>query len=203
MVDVSAVAADLYGDAFESISRYVDILAGDGVTWGLIGPREIDRLWGRHILNSAAVSGVIPPGATLVDVGSGAGLPGIPLAILRPDLQITLLEPLLRRFDFLTHNVEKLGITNVEVVRGRAEDHRRRYEVVTARALAPLPKLVGWCAPLLAGNGVLLALKGERAAVELAEAAADLRNHHLDGEVISVRAHQLADPTSVVRLTRS
>ncbi len=203
MVDEQALAAEIFGDRFESISRYVDILASDGVTWGLIGPREVDRLWGRHILNSVALSGLIPEGASLVDVGSGAGLPGLPLAILRPDLHITLLEPLLRRFDFLTHNVEKLGITRVGVVRGRAEDHRHDYDVVTARAVAPLPKLIGWCAPLVGPRGVLLALKGERAASELAGSTVELRQQRLTGEVLSVRAHQTAEPTSVVRLTRS
>ena len=106
----------------------------------------------------------------MVDVGSGAGLPGIPLAILRPDLEMTLLEPLLRRVNFLTHTVEKLGITNVQVVRDRAEDHHERYDVVTARAVAPLPRLMTWCLPLMKSGGVLLALKGQRAETELAEA---------------------------------
>ena len=116
---------ELYGASVASIERYVDILLSAGAEWGLIGPRETDRVWDRHILNSAALSELIEPDLSVVDVGSGAGLPGIPLALLRPDVGVTLLEPLLRRSTFLTQTVDELGITNrVSVVRGRAEDHR-------------------------------------------------------------------------------
>ena len=157
------VAQALYQDHYPAISKYVDILASTGIEWGVIGPREIDRLWDRHVLNGAALADLLPHGSTVVDVGSGAGIPGIPLAVLRPDLQVTLLEPLLRRFNFLTQTVENLGITNTSVVRGRAEEHTARYDVVTARALAPLGRLVEWCDPLRARHGVILALKGRSA----------------------------------------
>ena len=196
------VARELYGAQFPLLNRYVDILGSTGVTWGLLGPREADRLWDRHILNSAALSGLIRPGSAVADVGSGAGLPGIPLAILRPDLRITLLEPLLRRFTFLTQTVEELQIVDrVEVVRSRAEDHYQTYDVVVARALAPLDRLIGWCNPLRAPGGVILALKGTSAADELAAAKYELEAAQLDAEVLTVRAHPDAEPATVVRLS--
>lgn len=126
----------------------------------------------------------------MADVGSGAGLPGIPLALYRPDLSVTLLESLLRRSEFLSLAVDELSLgARVRVVRGRAEEHRERYEVVTARAVAPLGKLVGWCLPLLDRGGALLALKGATAAAELAEASPALRKARVIGEV-----HELAVP---------
>lgn len=196
------VAHELYGAQFPLLNRYVDILGSTGVTWGLLGPREADRLWDRHILNSAALSGLIRPGSAVADVGSGAGLPGIPLAILRPDLRITLLEPLLRRSTFLTQTVEELQIVDrVEVVRSRAEDHHQTYDVVVARALAPLDRLIGWCNPLRAPGGVILALKGTSAADELAAAKYELEAAQLDAEVLTVRAHPDAEPATVVRLS--
>src|SRR5919202_3232006 len=132
-------AAEVFGDRLDQASRYVDILLNRGIEWGLVGPREGPRLWERHILNSAALSDLVPQGSSVADVGSGAGLPGIPLAILRPDLRVDLVEPLLRRVTFLTQAVDELGITDrVTVVRARAEDHRGAYDVVVARALAPL-----------------------------------------------------------------
>jgi len=198
---VSARAA-VFGPQLESASRYVDILAGRGIEWGLIGPRERERLWDRHILNSAALADLVPHGSSVVDVGSGAGLPGIPLAIARPDLRIDLLEPLLRRTNFLTQAVDELGITNrVRVVRGRAEDHRERYDVVVSRALAPLERLVRWCDPLRAPGGSILALKGRTAGDELAAATRLLAARRLTGEVLSVRAHPSVEPTTVIRLT--
>ena len=148
------IAREVFGESYDAASRYVDILSSRGVDWGLIGPREVDRLWSRHLLNSVAMANLIAPSATLLDVGSGAGLPGIPLAILRPDLKVTLLEPLLRRANFLTEAVDELGLQEtVTVVRGRAEDHRQTYQVVTGRAVAALPKLLGWCLPLVAPKG--------------------------------------------------
>ena len=158
-----AFVGEVFGDTEKTIRRYVDILASRGIDWGLIGPREAPRLWDRHVLNSVAIASLLPPDSSVVDVGSGAGLPGIPLSILRPDLRITLLEPLLRRSEFLSLAVTELGLADrVAVVRGRAEEHRATYDVVTGRAVAPLPKLLGWCWPLVAPDGVLLALKGER-----------------------------------------
>ena len=151
------------------MARYAELLAGPGVERGLIGPREVERLWDRHLLNCGAAAELVPPGSDVVDVGSGGGLPGLVLAIARPDLSMILLEPLLRRTVFLSECVEKLGLHNVEVRRGRAEEWAGRLaaEVVTARAVAPLEKLVGWCLPLLAPGGRMLALKGEAAAAEL------------------------------------
>jgi 16S rRNA (guanine527-N7)-methyltransferase len=196
------VACELYGAQFPLLNRYVDILASTGVTWGLLGPREADRLWDRHVLNSAALSGLIAADSAVVDVGSGAGLPGIPLALLRPDLRITLIEPLLRRSTFLTQTVMELGIADrVEVVRSRAEDHHQTYGVVVARALAPLDRLIGWCNPLRAPDGVILALKGSSAADELASARQALESAQLEAEVVKARAHPDAEPATVVRLS--
>ncbi len=176
-------------------------LATTGVEWGLIGPLEGDRLWDRHILNSAALADLIPTGSRVVDVGSGAGLPGIPLAILRSDLEVTLLEPLLRRATFLTHNVDDLGITSrVRVVRSRAEDHREQYDIVLARAVAPLGRLLTWCNPLRSGDGAILALKGRSAQDEVRSAGKILKAERLTAEVLSVRATPDSEPTTVVRV---
>lgn len=195
-------AAEVFGQHFESAKRYVDILATRGMEWGLLGPREESRLWDRHLLNSVALADLIPDGSTVADVGSGAGLPGLPLAILRPDLEVDLVEPLLRRATFLGEAVDELGLGGrVRVVRGRAEDHRQTYDAVVARAVAPLDRLVGWCAPLRAADGQLLALKGQSAEQEMAKAASVLRRHRLVGEVLAVRAHPAVEPTTVVRLT--
>jgi len=197
----SEIARQLYRDQFPLINRYVDILRLTAVVWGLLGPREADRLWDRHILNSAALSGLIAADSAVADVGSGAGLPGIPLAILRPDIRMTLIEPLLRRSTFLTQTVEELGITDqVTVVRSRAEDHRQSYDVVAARALAPLNRLIGWCNWLRAPDGVILALKGASTNDEILAANRELAVAQLDAEVLLVRAHPEADPATVVRL---
>lgn len=147
-VEGAELAAVIYGDKYSTIKQYVDILTSTGITWGLLGPREADRVWERHVLNCVALESVVPVGASLVDVGSGAGLPGLPIAIARPDLEVTLLEPLLRRYTFLTETVEALGLGDrVRVERGRAEDCDETFDVVTARAVAPLDRLLGWCTP--------------------------------------------------------
>lgn len=167
----------------------------------MIGPREVDRLWPRHVLNSAAISQLIGPESTVLDVGSGAGLPGIPLAILRPDLAVTLLEPLLRRANFLSEVVDELGLgERVTVVRGRAEEQHGRYQVVTCRAVAALPKLLTWCLPLVSPRGQLLAMKGESAEQELLDVQGTLRSRRLTGEVLSVSADPEVEPTWVVRI---
>ncbi|HEU4908705.1 MAG TPA: 16S rRNA (guanine(527)-N(7))-methyltransferase RsmG [Propionibacteriaceae bacterium] len=195
------IARQVYTDQFPLINRYVDILQSTAVAWGLLGPREADRLWDRHILNSAALSGLLAPDSAVADVGSGAGLPGIPLAILRPDLRMTLIEPLLRRATFLTQTVEELGMTDhVTVVRSRAEDHQQSYDVVVARAVAPLDRLIGWCNPLLAPGGLILALKGATAGDEIVAANRELETARLDAEVLMARAHPEAEPATVVRL---
>jgi 16S rRNA (guanine527-N7)-methyltransferase len=168
-------AGAVFGPAVDAAIEYGRLLATEGTVRGLIGPRELPRLWERHLLNSAAIASLVPAGARVVDVGSGAGLPGIPLSLARPDLTVTLLEPLARRVAFLTDCVDRLGLERVSVVRGRAEEGQVRRElggadVVTARAVAPLDKLAGWCLPLLRSGGLLLAMKGSTAAEELAAA---------------------------------
>lgn len=191
----------LYGPHYPVICSYVDILGSTGVAWGVIGPREVDRLWERHILNSAALADLIPRGSRVVDVGSGAGLPGIPLAVLRPDLEMTLLEPLLRRTRFLTEVVDTLGLAPaVSVVRARAENHRKSYDVVLARAVAPLDRLLGWCDPLRSPTGTILAVKGRGADDEVRAAAALLRRRKLIATVLSVRATPQSEPATVVRV---
>ncbi|MEU0028650.1 16S rRNA (guanine(527)-N(7))-methyltransferase RsmG [Streptomyces sp. NPDC006335] len=163
-------AREVFGDRFEDAVRYAELLAEAGVQRGLIGPREVPRLWERHLLNCAVLSEVVPEGVTVCDVGSGAGLPGIPLALVREDLKITLLEPLLRRTTFLTEVVELLGLDHVTVVRGRAEEVMGKLtpvHVVTARAVAPLDRLATWGVPLLRPYGEMLALKGDTAEEEL------------------------------------
>ena len=197
---MSEPARNLYQSNYKTISQYVDLLVGPGVERGLIGPREVPRVWDRHILNSAALQGLVPSGSRVVDVGSGAGLPGIPLAILRPDLEVTLLEPLLRRFTFLMEAVEALHLSSVRVVRGRAQDHRERYDVVTARALAPLDRLLGWCNPLRSPGGVILALKGQSASEEVGAAGPVLARWKLKAEILSVRVHPDSDIATVIHV---
>ncbi|MFF1304455.1 16S rRNA (guanine(527)-N(7))-methyltransferase RsmG [Streptomyces sp. NPDC058307] len=170
-------AREVFGDRFEDAVRYAELLAEAGVQRGLIGPREVPRLWERHLLNCAVLSEVVPEGVTVCDVGSGAGLPGIPLALVREDLKITLLEPLLRRTTFLTEVVELLGLDHVTVVRGRAEEVMGKLtpvHVVTARAVAPLDRLATWGVPLLRPYGEMLALKGDTAEEELKAAGTAL-----------------------------
>lgn len=167
-------AADaVFGESTARAQKYAEILAGAGVERGLLGPREVDRVWDRHILNSAAVAELLAPDERVADIGSGAGLPGIPLALARPDLRLTLIEPLLRRSEFLREAVEELGI-DVTIVRGRAEELSIRERVgemdaVVSRAVASLDKLAKWSLPLLRPDGRMLAMKGERAEDEIRE----------------------------------
>ncbi|MGW0498989.1 16S rRNA (guanine(527)-N(7))-methyltransferase RsmG [Streptomyces sp. NPDC003007] len=170
-------AREVFGDRFADAVRYAELLAEAGVQRGLIGPREVPRLWERHLLNCAVLSEVVPEGVTVCDVGSGAGLPGVPLALVRTDLKITLLEPLLRRTNFLSEVVELLGLDHVTVVRGRAEEVMGKIQpvhVVTARAVAPLDRLAAWGIPLLRPYGEMLALKGDTAEEELKSASSAL-----------------------------
>ncbi|MFW0783725.1 16S rRNA (guanine(527)-N(7))-methyltransferase RsmG [Gordonia sp. CPCC 206044] len=164
-------AREVFGDRLHLAERYHAALADDGVKLGLIGPREVPRLWERHILNCAVLGELIAADLRVVDIGSGAGLPGVPLAIARPDLRVTLVEPLLRRSDFLRRIVEELGI-DVVVLRGRAEEKEIRAtagdaDVVTSRAVAPLERLAKWSAPLIRDGGRLVAIKGSSAAEEI------------------------------------
>ncbi|MCI1747296.1 MAG: 16S rRNA (guanine(527)-N(7))-methyltransferase RsmG [Acidipropionibacterium sp.] len=198
------IAEAVFGNGYEEIRRYVDILTTRGVEWGLLGPKETSRVWERHVLNSAAVSSLIPEGSGLADVGSGAGLPGVPLAILREDLRVTLIEPLLRRSNFLTQIVDELGLADrVEVLRTRAEDCDSTFDVVTARAVAKLPTLIGWTKSLFLPDGQLLAVKGISAEDEVKKAQKVLKSSHLDAEVLVVRAHPEAEVTHVVRVVSS
>lgn len=170
---LSAVAARLFGARLPVAEEYGRLLATVGTERGLLGPREADRLWDRHLLNCAVVADILGDVDHVVDVGSGAGLPGIVLALVRPGLRVTLVEPLARRVTFLDEIVAHLGLDDVEVVRGRAEDLAGRVSapVVTARAVAPLDRLARWCLPLCARGGRLLALKGASAAEEIREHA--------------------------------
>lgn len=169
-----AVAAEIFGDRLPIAQRFVELLATAGTVRGLLGPREVPRLWDRHLVNCAVLTELLPEGARIVDVGSGAGLPGLVLAVRRPDLRVDLVESLARRTDFLSEAAETLGLQDrVRVVRGRAEDAAvidavGGSEWVTARAVAPLGRLVGWCIPLLRPGGRLLAMKGSTAVDEVA-----------------------------------
>lgn len=200
-------AAAVFRERLGSAQRYAEILSTAGVERGLLGPREVGRIWDRHILNSAAIAELLHPGERVIDIGSGAGLPGIPLAIARPDLDVVLLEPLLRRSEFLNEVVDELGLA-VEVVRGRAEEPevRNRFgerDAAVSRAVASLDKLTKWSLPLLRPGGRMLAIKGERASDEVEEyrrvmaasGAADVR-------VVTCGANYLRPPATVVSARR-
>ena len=196
-------ARELFGAALPLAERYAALLAGAGVERGLVGPREADRLWDRHLLNCAVVAELIAPDADVLDIGSGAGLPGVVFGILRPDLSITLLEPLLRRVTFLTECVTELGLENLAVRRARAEEVVGEFsaDVVTARAVAPLDRLLQWGLPLLRPGGELLAMKGERAAAELDTAAPVLRSFGVRTAELRQVGHGMVDPpTTIVRV---
>ena len=161
---------------FSKLDQFAQILIEDGVKLGLIGPREVDRIWDRHILNCAAISELITDGQSIIDIGSGAGLPGLVLAILNPNSRVTLIEPMQRRCDFLTKTVEKLDIKNVSILKDRAENVDTHAQVVTSRAVAPLVKLLNWSLPLVVKNGKVLAIKGEKAKEELIEAQNSIKD---------------------------
>jgi 16S rRNA (guanine527-N7)-methyltransferase len=201
---VPAEAAGTFGPRLDLAERYAGLLADEAVTRGLVGPGELPRLWSRHLLNSAVVAELIPNDVDLIDVGSGAGLPGLPLAIARPDLSVVLVEPLLRRSTWLADVIERLGLAGqVQVRRARAEQLAGALQgtFVTARAVAPMDRLAGWCLPLVRPGGQLLAIKGRTARSELDDARAVIER--LGGEqveVLQVRASPLADPVTVVQV---
>jgi 16S rRNA (guanine527-N7)-methyltransferase len=195
-----------FGPNLAAAERYAAILAGAGVERGLLGPREVDRIWDRHILNSAAVGKLLGSGERVADIGSGAGLPGIPLALARPDLQVTLIEPLLRRSDFLREVVDELGIP-VAVIRGRAEEPAVRsaigeVDAVVSRAVASLDKLTKWSMPLLRTGGSMLALKGERATVEIDEHRHAMELLGIDDLRVVRCGEEFVDPPATVVVAR-
>jgi 16S rRNA (guanine527-N7)-methyltransferase len=198
------IAAErIFGDRLELAKRYVEHLATSGIERGLIGPREVPRLWSRHVLNCAVVAELIEDGAKVADVGSGAGLPGLCLAIARPDLYLTLIEPLERRVIWLEEVVMDLGLNNVEIVRARAEAAIGKVEcsVVTARAVSALNTLAPLTIPLLGGQGELLAIKGRSAAEEITKAAKTIKKlGGVQTEVLVAGADILEEPTTVVRV---
>ncbi|MGH3552501.1 MAG: 16S rRNA (guanine(527)-N(7))-methyltransferase RsmG [Mycobacterium sp.] len=196
-------ASTVFGRRLDRAQRYAELLAGAGVERGILGPHEIDRIWDRHLLNSAAIAELLKPGERVVDIGSGAGLPGLPVAIAEPGIRIVLIEPLLRRSEFLRAVVAELGL-EVEVVRGRAEDPAVREivgqsDAVISRAVAALDKVTQWSLPLLRPAGRMLAMKGERAPDEVREyrrvmtalGATDVR-------VVKCGVNYLSPPATVV-----
>lgn len=198
-------ASDVFGDRLVLAQAYAAWLADAGVVRGLIGPREAPRLWDRHLLNCAVLTEVLPAGSSVADIGSGAGLPGLALAIARPDLRVTLVEPLLRRATFLQEVVDDLDLGAVEVVRARAEDVReRRFAVTVSRAVAPLPRLADWCLPMTEVGGAMVALKGDRAATEVAELppASWTASGAAQPEVLTVGVGVVDPPVTVVRVVR-
>jgi 16S rRNA (guanine527-N7)-methyltransferase len=200
---IPAAGIEVFGSALECVREYAAILATRGVEWGVIGPREVPRLWDRHLLNCAVVAELIPDAAeTLADIGSGAGLPGVVLAMLCPGLRITLVEPLERRVKFLNECIGQLGLANVTVVRSRAEELAGKLtaDVVTARAVAPLDRLVPLAAGLIGAGGTVLAIKGRAAEEELSKARPALRRAGARrAEVLSVGQGKVSPATTVVR----
>lgn len=179
-------ARSVFGDRLPLAEAYAGWLTGAGIERGLLGPREAERVWERHLLNCVAIASLLPAGVTVADIGSGAGLPGIPLAIARPDLRVTLVEPLLRRATFLEEVRADLGL-DVQVRRARAEEITDQFVVLVSRAVAPLDRLARWCAPLLAPDGLLFAIKGSSAAEEVEQHRTLLGNlGYRDVRVLSV-----------------
>lgn len=202
--DALEAAQKVFGDRLPVAHRYVEHLATSGIERGLIGPREVPRLWERHVLNCAVVQELIEEGAKVADVGSGAGLPGLCLAIARPDLSLTLIEPLERRVIWLTEIVEDLGLENVDIMRSRAEQAVGYVEAdyVTARAVSALVGLLDITLPILRGTGQLLALKGRTAAEEITKAKKKLNKYGArETEILLAGENLLEEPTTVVRVT--
>jgi 16S rRNA (guanine527-N7)-methyltransferase len=196
-----AAAAGVFGPALPTAVAYAGILATRGVAHGLLGPREVPRLWDRHLLNCAVVAELVTERrGTLLDLGSGAGLPGLVLAMVLPDTAVTLLEPMERRCRFLTECVTELGLANVTVLRGRAEDVTLRTDVVTARAVAPLPRLAELAVGVVRPGGMVLAIKGRTAADELKAAGPVLRRIGVRGaQVVRAGRGKVVPATTVVR----
>ncbi|MDY6055947.1 16S rRNA (guanine(527)-N(7))-methyltransferase RsmG [Micrococcus sp.] len=196
-------AQEVFGPTLPLAERYVEHLATTGIEWGLLGPREVPRLWERHVLNCAVVGGLLPEGAIVADVGSGAGLPGLCLALARPDCRFVLIEPLERRVTWLEMVIADLGLKNVTVLRGRSEQvaDEVQADVVTARAVSALRTLLPITMPLARGDGQLLAIKGRSAAEEIAAAGKALRKYGGgEPEILTVGEGLLPEATTVVRV---
>lgn len=194
------VAKEVFGDRLELARGYAEALVRDSDLLGLLGPREMPRLWTRHILNSAVVAELVAPGKSVCDIGSGAGLPGIPMAIALPDTQFTLIEPMERRSEWLISVAAELGLENVRVIRARAEEVGEAFDIATARAVSALPKLLRLCVPLVHHGGEILALKGAKAAEEIEEAKRLQKKLGISSfEIVFAGAGLLTEPTLVVR----
>src|SRR4051812_6111536 len=197
--------AGFFGPAYGAVSAFHELLTAEGELRGLIGPREVPRLWERHLLNSASVIPFLPRAGRIVDVGSGAGLPGLVVAAMLPAAEVVLVEPMERRTEWLRYAADAIGLANVDVRRGRAEEYHGAFtaDAVTARAVAPLDRLCRWTLPLLVAGGVLVALKGRSVAEELDAARKVLRT--LGGgepEIIGAATLPAAEATTVVRIVR-
>jgi len=199
-----AFAAEYFGSQIQKAHGYASRLAADSETFGLLGPRELPKIWSRHVLNSALLAELVPEGASVADVGSGAGLPGIPMAIAQPKAHFTLIEPMERRANWLASVVADLGLPNVEVVRARAEDvHRTDFDIVTARAVAALDKLLRMLTPLTRGSELktILAMKGSRAPEEILQAKSRLeRLGFAEPEILTLGLGKAPETATVVRL---
>ena len=193
-------ALQLFGERIDLARHYAEALVRDGDVLGLLGPREMPRLWSRHILNSAVVSELISPGKSIGDIGSGAGLPGIPMAIALPDNNFTLIEPMERRSEWLLQLISDLGLENVRVLRARAEEVGEVFDITTARAVSALPKLLLMCIPLTRHGGEILALKGSKASDEIEESKKLQKKLGITSfEIVHTGVDLLPEPTLVVR----
>ena len=195
-----AAAEMIFGDQIGKARSYFEALVRDGDLLGLLGPREMPKLWTRHILNSAVVADLVSPGQTVADVGSGAGLPGIPMALAQPQAHFTLIEPMERRSDWLKRVVQDLELNNIRVHRARAEEVAEVFDVVTARAVSALPNLLRMCVPMTKHGGEVIALKGSKAAEEIQDAKKLQKKLGIASfEIVRVGGEFLTDPTLVVR----
>jgi 16S rRNA (guanine527-N7)-methyltransferase len=199
-----AAAAEIFGAQVDLARAYTSRLAQDSETFGLLGPRELPRIWGRHVINSALLVELVASGTKVADIGSGAGLPGIPMAIAKPDALFTLIEPMERRSGWLQTVVDDLGLKNVEVLRARAEDVQRTdFDIATARAVAALDKLLKLLTPLIRGSSqkTVLAMKGSRAPIEIVEAQSRLANLGFEApEIITLGQGRVPETATVVRI---
>lgn len=199
-----AAAADIFGSQLDLARAYTDRLARDSETFGLLGPRELPRIWGRHVINSALLSELVPAGSKVADIGSGAGLPGLPMAIAKPDAHFTLIEPMERRSNWLQQVISDLGLNNVDVIRSRAEEVQRTdFDIATARAVAALDKLLRLLTPLIRGSEgkTVLAMKGSRAPEEIIDAKSRLDLFGFDEpEIITLGQGRAPETATVVRI---